>query len=81
MVPLTNHQCYRTLMPTPMALHDYKSHVAPHLNCLSLWNAMVPLMMLLASCDTDASENGIKLPKVMLQLISIVLTYAVQWCN
>ena len=24
---------------------------------------MVPLMMLLASCDTDGSANGIKLPK------------------
>ena len=35
---------------------------------------MVALVMLLAAYDTDACTNGINYHKVMLHLISIVLT-------
>ena len=37
-----------------------KSHVAPHFSCLNVGNVMVPLIMLLAQCDTDANVNGVK---------------------
>ena len=39
------------------APHDQETHVAPHFNFLELRNVMVPLVMLLVSCDTDL--NGI----------------------
>ena len=52
------------VMPLTVTLVSYekKSHVPPHFSCLSLRNAVVPLKMLLAQCDTDQA-NSIKLPK------------------
>ena len=58
-----HHWYHVALMQTQMTSYDQKSHVTPHFSCLNLRNAMVLLMMLLASCDTDACVNGIKLPK------------------
>ena len=49
------------LTVAPMASHDQESHIAPHVNCLDLINAMVPFMMLLALCGAGA--NGFTLPK------------------
>ena len=49
------------LLMTPTASHDI--NVAPHFGCLNLRSAVVPLMMLLASCDTDARANGTEWPK------------------
>ena len=37
-----------------------KNHVASHFICLNIRNAVVPLMMLLASCDIDVSASDIK---------------------
>ena len=58
------------MMLTPMPVVSFhadangvtwpKSHLAPHFSCHKLWNAVMSLMMLLASCDTDASANVIK---------------------
>ena len=42
--------------------NDQRSHVTPHSSCLNLRNAKMPLMILLASCDSHATANGIKLP-------------------
>ena len=36
-----------------------KRHVVNPFNCLELRNIMVPLMIPLASCDADTSDNGI----------------------
>ena len=47
-------------MMAPMILHDQKGYVALHFGHLDLRNAMVPLMMMLASYNTDSSANGIK---------------------
>ena len=46
MVPLT------TVLLVSVASHDQKRHVAHHFDHTDLREAMVPLMMLLASCDT-----------------------------
>ena len=35
-----------------------KRHVAPHFNCYDVRNEMVPLTMLMASCDAKVSANG-----------------------
>ena len=48
-------------MPLSMHSHDKKSNDVPHIDCLNLRNTMVPLMMPLASCYTDA--HGIIWPK------------------
>ena len=48
------------LMLVPVALHDPKGHVVSPFYVLELSNELVPLMTLLASCDTDTSINGIK---------------------
>ena len=48
------------------------SHVAPHFNHLDLRNAMVPLMMLLASWYSSASTSGVTRPKSQVGLILIV---------
>ena len=53
---------------------QHKNDVAPLSNFLNLSKAMVPLIVLLAWCDNDASANSIKYPKVMLHITSIVLT-------
>ena len=45
------------LTVVPVASHDQESPVAPHLNCLDLRNAIVPLTMLLALCNAGA--NGV----------------------
>ena len=44
--------------------HITKSYVATHFNCLHLGNAMVPLIMLLASHAMDASANGVTWSKM-----------------
>ena len=49
------------LILAPMASPDLKIHVAWHFTCLSLRNAMVSLLMLLALCDAGA--NVVKWPK------------------
>ena len=54
---------YVTLMPTPMATYDQKSNLESSFSWYNLRNGVVPLMMLLAAYDTDASANGIKLPQ------------------
>ena len=46
-----------------MASHNQEIHAVPHFSCHNLRNAMVPLMMLLASCDTDVSAIEIKQPE------------------
>ena len=43
----------------PVASHNQKSHVAANFDCHDLWNAVVSLMMLLASHDAYSSANGI----------------------
>ena len=40
-----------------------KRHVASHFYHFDISNGMVPLMTLLASCDTDNSISGITGPK------------------
>ena len=40
-----------------------KSHIAPQFDHLTLRNAMVPMMMLSMSHDTDDSANGVTGPK------------------
>ena len=54
--------CWHHMMSVlrPMALHDQRSHVALHFNCLDLWNAVVSWMS--APCDDDASTSGITWP-------------------
>ena len=60
-------------MPVLMASHDQKCHVTPHFNPY-LRNAVVPLMIPLASQDTDAGTRYQMTKKVMLHLILIVWT-------
>ena len=45
------------MMPMPMESHNKKSHVAPLFNCRDLMNAMIPLMIPLASCDVSANDS------------------------
>ena len=52
MVPLTIASAWCDAKANGFAW--WKSYVAPHLNCIDLRNAVVLLMMLPASCDTDA---------------------------
>ena len=47
------------LVPVQTASHDEKSHVMPCFNCIHLMNKMVPLMMYLASHDSNAGTNGV----------------------
>ena len=64
---LTPKQCSH-MTPMPMASCDLmprphmtqKGHVTPDFNSLNVRNAVVSFMMLLISCGTDASANGIK---------------------
>ena len=44
-------------MPTPVVSHDQKSHVTPYFNCLDLRNAMVPMITLLASGGSGATDQ------------------------
>ena len=44
----------------PVMSHDHKGYFTAHVNCLNLRNAVMPLVMLLAGCDTDVSASGIK---------------------
>ena len=50
-------------MLVPVALTWQKCHVASHFHHYDLTNAMVPLITLFASCDTDKSIHGITKPK------------------
>ena len=62
---------YNIAIFMPLALHDTdasgitwpKSHVTSPFYHLDLTNGMVPMMMLLTSCETDTSINGITWPK------------------
>ena len=47
----------------PMVSHDPKIHVALHFNHLDLRSAIVPLTMLFASLDADASAIGFIWPR------------------
>ena len=47
------------LMLVPMLTSEKKGHVVSHFDHLDVINAMVPLMTLLPSCDTDINTNGI----------------------
>ena len=47
------------MMLVPMMSHDQRIHVALHFYCLDFRNAVVPLMMLLASHETNASASGV----------------------
>ena len=46
-----------------VASHDQKSHVAPHVICLGLRNAMVLLMKLLVACDAMPVQMAAYDPK------------------
>ena len=61
-------------MPVLISLHDQKSHVTPYSDCLGLRNAKVPLLMLLASHDTNAGANGVTGQKYPTTPHLIVLT-------
>ena len=52
--------------------HDGKHNVVPHLDLLDLRNSVAPFMILSTSHVVNA--NGVIMEKVMLHLISIVLT-------
>ena len=74
-IPWCWHQWqWHHVTPMPMASHDQKRYVAPDFSCLMLRNAMIPLMMLLESFDTDTWASYIKWQKVKLHLISIAST-------
>ena len=47
-------------MMGPVASDDQKSYVTLHFDHLDPINAVAPLMVLLASCEADASANSIK---------------------
>ena len=47
------------LMLMLIALHVQKTYVSPYFNHLDLTNAVVPLIITLASCDADTNANGI----------------------
>ena len=51
-------------MLAPNVSCDESSHVAPHFGYLDERNAVVPLMMPLASHDADASSNGMDMTKM-----------------
>ena len=65
------HQLHHVTTP-PMAACDAngngnyvtwpKGHAAPHFDCLDVWNVVVPLTMLMASCDA-ISANSIAWPE------------------
>ena len=48
------HQYHVMLTLAPMASYNQESLVAPHFNCLALWNTMVPLLMLLVLCGPES---------------------------
>ena len=52
MKPLVSHDA------DAIGITDQKCHVASHLDYFDLRNGMVPLMTLLASCNTDTSISG-----------------------
>ena len=54
--------------------HMIRAFVAPHFNCFELRNAMVSLMMLLASCDSDVRASCITWPKSHVASDLIILT-------
>ena len=51
--------CWFHSILTPMVSPDEKSHAAPHLNHLNLWNSVLAFTMPLATCDADPNANGI----------------------
>ena len=52
------HKCEES-MQTTLLFHMMKvSNVAPHFDYLNPRNAMLPLMMILASSKSDSSTNG-----------------------
>ena len=55
----TKRQYYVLLALVSTASHDPKSDVKPWFNCLHLMHKIVPLMIPLASHDTNAGANDI----------------------
>ena len=47
------------LLLLPMESHDQKGNVASHFNHPDLTNTMLPLITLLAKCDTDKGTTSI----------------------
>ena len=85
--------------PTPIPLASFNANadasgiawqkiITPHFNWPNLMNAMVLLMMLLASCHTDARANGITGPKSHvashfnhLNLINVKMPFTIPWAS
>ena len=63
-----------------MVSHDQKSCIASPFGHLDLTNGMVPLMTVLALCDTDTTINGITWPK-KLCCISFSLSWLKKWSS
>ena len=61
-------------MMVPMALHDQKCLTASPFYHLDLTNGMVPLMTLLASCDTDTNIMELHSQKNFYTLIQLSST-------
>ena len=73
------HQHHVMLTLAPVASHNQESHVTPHFNCLTLRNAVVPLMILLALCD--AGGNGVTWPKEIYCISFQLCCWCwYQWC-
>ena len=56
---ITRHQWHHVML-IPMASRDQKCYVVPHFSFVNQRNTVMPLMVLLALCNSDASVNGIK---------------------
>ena len=54
------------------------NHDVPHFDCLDWRNAIMPLMMLPALCDTDISTNSVTWPK-MSCWASFILSWPKEW--
>ena len=65
----------------PVLSHDQKSHGSPFFNYLDQRNAKVSLIMLLASCDVDASTNGVIWLKSNVSPHFDCLVLKPQWCH
>ena len=58
-----------TMILMPVVSHDQICHVASPFDHLDLAYKMVPLMTLLASCDTTTSISGITWPKMLCWIL------------
>ena len=75
MMPL--HQITLTLVH--MVSHNQKSQGAPHFDYLDLRNAMVPLITQSVSHHANLVPVVSHNQTVMFQLISIIITFRMQW--